>query len=36
MPGKLFRSGYPLWPEFSRYIDPRCSSTFWRRVMGDA
>jgi FAD/FMN-containing dehydrogenase len=36
MPGKLFRSGYPRWSEFARYIDPRCSSTFWRRVMGDA
>jgi hypothetical protein len=33
MPGSLFRSGYPLWPEFSRFIDPCCSSTFWRRVM---
>ena len=36
MPGKLFRSGYPRWSEFARYIDPRCSSTFWRRVMSDA
>jgi FAD/FMN-containing dehydrogenase len=35
MPGSLFRSGYPLWPEFSRFIDPRCSSMFWRRVMED-
>jgi hypothetical protein len=35
MPGSLFRSGYPLWPEFARFIDPRCSSTFWRRVMED-
>ena len=35
MPGSLFRSGYPLWAEFSRFIDPRCSSTFWRRVMED-
>jgi FAD/FMN-containing dehydrogenase len=33
MPGNLFRSGYPRWPEFSRYIDPMCCSTFWRRVM---
>jgi hypothetical protein len=35
MPGSLFRSGFPRWQEFSRYIDPRCSSTFWRRVMED-
>jgi FAD/FMN-containing dehydrogenase len=33
MPGTLFRSGYPRWSEFSRYIDPMCCSTFWRRVM---
>ncbi len=32
MPGALFRSGYPRWQEFSRYIDPACSSSFWRRV----
>ncbi len=32
MPGSLFRSGYPRWREFSQYIDPRCSSSFWRRV----
>ncbi|MDB6103719.1 MAG: FAD-binding oxidoreductase, partial [Gammaproteobacteria bacterium] len=36
MPGSLFRSGFPRWQEFSQYIDPRCSSTFWRRVMEDA
>lgn len=36
MPGALFRSGYPRWQEFSRYIDPACSSSFWRRVMEDA
>jgi FAD/FMN-containing dehydrogenase len=33
MPGSLFRSGYPRWSEFTRFIDPRCSSSFWRRVM---
>jgi FAD/FMN-containing dehydrogenase len=33
MPGKLFRDGFPSWKEFTRYIDPRCSSSFWRRVM---
>jgi FAD/FMN-containing dehydrogenase len=36
MPGNLFRSGFPRWQEFSQYIDPRCSSSFWRRVMEDA
>jgi FAD/FMN-containing dehydrogenase len=36
MPGRLFREGYPCWQEFSRYIDPRASSSFWRRVMEDA
>jgi len=33
MPGALFREGYPRWQEFARYIDPRSSSSFWRRVM---
>jgi len=33
MPGHLFRSGYPRWQEFSNYIDPHFSSSFWRRVM---
>jgi len=33
MPGPLFRSGYPAWEAFTRFIDPRCSSSFWRRVM---
>jgi len=33
MPGALFRSGYPRWQEFSQYIDPACSSSFWRRVL---
>jgi FAD/FMN-containing dehydrogenase len=36
MPGELFRSGYPRWSEFARFIDPRCSSSFWRRVMENA
>jgi FAD/FMN-containing dehydrogenase len=35
MPGTLFRAGYPRWSEFSRYVDPRSSSSFWRRVTGD-
>jgi hypothetical protein len=36
MPGTLFRSGYPRWREFARFIDPRISSSFWRRVMENA
>jgi FAD/FMN-containing dehydrogenase len=36
MPGALFRAGFPAWKEFTRYIDPRCSSSFWRRVMEGA
>jgi FAD/FMN-containing dehydrogenase len=33
MPGGLFRRGFPRWQEFSGYIDPAFSSSFWRRVM---
>jgi hypothetical protein len=33
MPGKLFREGFLHWREFERFIDPRCSSSFWRRVV---
>ncbi len=33
MPGNLFRSGYPRHQAFKQYIDPRFSSSFWRRVM---
>jgi FAD/FMN-containing dehydrogenase len=36
MPADLFRSGYPRWREFSSYVDPRCSSSFWRRVTESA
>jgi FAD/FMN-containing dehydrogenase len=36
MPGDLFRTGYPAWKEFTRFIDPRFSSSFWRRVMEGA
>lgn len=32
MSPETFRSYYPQWHEFSRYIDPRFSSSFWRRV----
>ncbi|MFZ1830708.1 MAG: FAD-binding oxidoreductase [Candidatus Competibacteraceae bacterium] len=33
MSGNSFRRYFPQWAEFSRYIDPRFSSSFWRRVM---
>jgi FAD/FMN-containing dehydrogenase len=36
MPPALFRSGYPRWREFSQYIDPACSSSFWRRTTENA
>lgn len=30
-----FQSYFPAWREFSRFVDPGFSSSFWRRVMGD-
>jgi FAD/FMN-containing dehydrogenase len=36
MPGDLYRSGFPAWRDFTQFIDPRCSSSFWRRVMAGA
>jgi len=30
----LFEASYPGWREFVPYIDPKMSSSFWRRVMG--
>jgi FAD/FMN-containing dehydrogenase len=35
MPGSLFRAGYSRWQEFTKYVDPRFSSSFWRRIMED-
>lgn len=32
MPAELFQSAFPLCEQFSRYIDPKFSSSFWRRV----
>jgi hypothetical protein len=32
MSGEMFRVGYPAWEQFSEFIDPRFSSSFWRRV----
>jgi FAD/FMN-containing dehydrogenase len=29
----MFKAGYPRWQEFTRYVDPKFSSGFWRRVM---
>lgn len=32
MPAKYFRQYFPAWESFSHYIDPKFSSSFWRRV----
>ncbi len=34
MHGEDFKRYFPRWQEFERYIDPRFSSSFWRRMMG--
>jgi FAD/FMN-containing dehydrogenase len=31
-----FQSYYPQWKEFSRFLDPNFSSSFWRRVTADS
>lgn len=36
MSPESFDAYYPEWREFSRYVDPRFSSSFWRRVTGAA
>lgn len=33
---QMFKRCYPMWNEFSKFIDPNFSSSFWRRVMGVA
>ena len=33
MSGARFREFFPQWSNFSTYMDPRFSSSFWRRVM---
>jgi FAD/FMN-containing dehydrogenase len=33
MKGEAFRQYFPRWQEFQSYVDPRFSSSFWRRVM---
>ncbi len=32
MSAQHFQMAYPRWREFSKYVDPKFSSTFWRRV----
>lgn len=32
MSGESFRLSYPNWEQFAAYVDPRFSSSFWRRV----
>jgi FAD/FMN-containing dehydrogenase len=32
MPARMFRAGYARIEEFTRYLDPMMSSSFWRRV----
>jgi len=34
MTAQDFQSFYPRWKEFQKWIDPRFSSSFWRRVSG--
>ncbi|ADI15809.1 FAD-binding oxidoreductase [Truepera radiovictrix] len=36
MSGRDFRRFYPQWRAFARFVDPRFSSSFWRRVTQDA
>jgi FAD/FMN-containing dehydrogenase len=36
MSAASFQTYYPQWKEFSRYTDPRFSSSFWRRVTAGA
>lgn len=30
---ETFEVGFPQWQEFAQYIDPKFSSSFWRRIM---
>ncbi len=32
MSPESFHAYYPRWQEFSQYVDPKFSSSFWRRV----
>jgi hypothetical protein len=33
MPFETFNVSFPNWQEFANYIDPKFSSSFWRRMM---
>ena len=35
MSASSFQRFYPQWQDFSKYVDPQFSSSFWRRVTGD-
>ncbi|HEX6732355.1 MAG TPA: FAD-binding oxidoreductase, partial [Pyrinomonadaceae bacterium] len=35
MSAKTFQTYFPQWQEFARFIDPKFSSSFWRRVTSD-
>jgi hypothetical protein len=35
MSAQSFQSYFPSWKTFARYIDPKFSSSFWRRVTPD-
>ena len=35
MSARMFKTFFPQWMEFERYVDPRFSSSFWRRVTSD-
>ena len=36
MSAEAFRDYFPQWQAFAAYVDPQFSSSFWRRVTGDA
>jgi hypothetical protein len=36
MSAAAFQEYFPAWRRFSDYIDPKFSSSFWRRVTGVA
>jgi len=36
MSAAFFKKSYPQWEAFSQYVDPKFSSSFWRRVTGEA
>ena len=35
MSGDTFRRSFPNWQQLEPFIDPRFSSSFWRRVTGE-